>query len=495
MRGPKDEGRVAFAFAVLAGVRVLLFAAAFPFFGNVDEQSHFDLVHKYARGHVPAAMEHWDEDAARTIVLYGTPEYFETPESRPAGKLPGPRPPESSADRAAVASEVASLIATENHESTQPPVYYMFAGAWYRLGSSLVTSGPSLLYWVRSLNVAVVAAITWLSYLAARSSFPNRPFLRLGVPFLIAFFPQDVFYSINNDVFLPLAGGFAFFGLLRLDRDDGKALVRHVVTGLAVAASVLVKLSSVAFVPVAATVVGRELLRRRGEERRAAFTRAAAFLAAAAVPIGAWCLRNVLFLGDITGSAKKAELLGWSVKPLAAIFDHPLFTLSGLATFWAQTSARFWRGELVWGLKPLASPGWDRFFGLTSLILLIAAALAPMTWRKDEDASARRAVRMSLALFVLSLAFLAAISVIYDFGDCFYPSRAMPYLTSGRLALGALIPFAVLYVYGLDVLLPARASLRVRWTILIVPVALMTFSTIARSRVVFESAYNWFHLP
>jgi hypothetical protein len=84
--------------------------------------------------------------------------------------------------------------------------------------------------------------------------------------------------------------------------------------------------------------------------------------------------------------------------------------------------------------------------------------------------------------------------VSYDFGDCFYPSREMPYITSGRLALGALIPFAALYVSGLDALLPERVGAPVRWLVLIVPVALMTLSEIHLSKVAFSSPYNWFHM-
>ena len=50
------EGRIALILCVLAALRVFVFSAAFPFFTNVDEQSHVDLVSKYARGHVPAGL-------------------------------------------------------------------------------------------------------------------------------------------------------------------------------------------------------------------------------------------------------------------------------------------------------------------------------------------------------------------------------------------------------------------------------------------------------
>jgi hypothetical protein len=156
--------------------------------------------------------------------------------------------------------------------------------------------------------------------------------------------------------------------------------------------------------------------------------------------------------------------------------------------------ATFWRGELVWALKPIASPGWDGFYVVSTTVFLAAAVIAPWTWRKDDRASDRWVLGPSLLLFTLSFAFLAAISVIYDFGACYYPSRAMPYMTSGRLATGALIPFAILYLSGLDALLPRTLAPRVRWAILTFPIALMTVSEIVMARPAFHSAYNGFHI-
>ena len=38
---------------LLAAVHVFVFSAAFPFFTNVDEPAHFDLVINYSQGHIP----------------------------------------------------------------------------------------------------------------------------------------------------------------------------------------------------------------------------------------------------------------------------------------------------------------------------------------------------------------------------------------------------------------------------------------------------------
>ena len=489
------ETRIAVAICLLAAARVFVFSAAFPFFNNVDEQSHFDLVAKYSRGHIPGSLERRDAEAARTIVLFTSPEYFFKP-----GEYPERVPPRFRWGPSVEAQDElhrlfdASMQKT-NFESTQPPVYYVVAGAWYRMGSWMGLRDGQALYWTRFLNVLVCGALTWLAYVFARACFPNRPFLRLGIPILIALFPQDTLYAVNNDVLLPLVGGAAFFCLLLICRGSPRSYAFHAGTGALVAATILVKFSSIAILPVSVAMVSLCVIRARDAgQKKEATAKGAVLLAAAAIPIGAWCARNYMLLGDVTGSMGKTRFLNWTLKPLAAMLDHPIFTPSGMALFWNDTLVTFWRGEFVWRLKIIASTGWDRFYAVSSFAFIVAAVFAAMTRRVKARDGERNVVWSALALFAFSLAFLAAMSVIYDFGNCFYPSRARPFMTSGRLALGALIPFAALYLYGLDALLPARLPVPLRFVVLIVPLAFMTLSEIILSRVAFESAYNWFHL-
>lgn len=495
MSASRAETRVIVVLCAFAALRVLVFSAAFPFFSNVDEQGHFDLVCKYARGHVPGGLEHWDADAARLIVLYDTPEYFDRPEQYPGGVYPPPHRLATPGDRAAYERQVAALVETDNHESTQPPVYYAVAGIWYRIGVALGLKGGHILYWMRFLNVPVAALVTWIAFVAARAAFPDRIFPRLGVPILVAAIPQDALYLVNNDVLLPLVGGGGFLCVWLAARGPLRSAAFHAGAGLLIAAAVLVKFSSVAFVPFAAAMVAASVLGRKDAvERKAALARGALLLAAAAVPIALWCARNVVVLGDVTGSAEKTRSLGWTLQPLRAMIGHPIFTPSGFAVFWQGTLATFWRGELVWGLDPIASKPWDVFYGVSSFVLVGAAGIAPFVWRRDRTGDERAAMWSALAVFLLSLGFLAAVSVAYDFGDCFYPSRALPFMASGRLASGALIPFAILYLSGLDALLPARLSAPIRFAVLIVPLALVTVSELLLSKPAFFSAYNGFHL-
>jgi hypothetical protein len=59
---------------------------------------------------------------------------------------------------------------------------------------------------------------------------------------------------------------------------------------------------------------------------------------------------------------------------------------------------------------------------------------------------------------------------------------------------GALIPFALLYVYGLERLCRSFGAGRLSLLVLTVIMALVTTSEIIVNRVAFASEHNWFHL-
>ena len=61
----------------------------------------------------------------------------------------------------------------------------------------------------------------------------------------------------------------------------------------------------------------------------------------------------------------------------------------------------------------------------------------------------RQAISIAALCFIALVGFLALLSIQFDFGNCVNPSRAHPYFSSGRLLSGALIPFALFYVYGI----------------------------------------------
>ena len=76
-RNPKpNERKWILLLCLLAAIHVFIFSAAFPFFNNVDEQAHFDLVVKYSHGHIPRRLEPMSAESAQYIVAYGTLEFL-----------------------------------------------------------------------------------------------------------------------------------------------------------------------------------------------------------------------------------------------------------------------------------------------------------------------------------------------------------------------------------------------------------------------------------
>lgn len=488
----------------LAALRVFIYSAAFPFFNNVDEGAHFDLVLKYSHGLVPHKLELASAEMPSYVTLYGSLEYnLRPPEPSESAKSSSanqnlnsiysrPPSPEALKIKAALWGEGPGFL---NYESSQPPLYYAVAAIWMRLGRLLGLTGGSVLYWIRFLNVLISAALVWAGFVAARLIFPEDRFMRLGVPLLLTVLPQDIYYSIQNDVLSPLFFGTAFIGLVLWSRADVPSAKLGVCTGLSLACAYLTKVSNLPLIVVAAVALLIQAWRlwRTGKLRSSAPALLLLLLFAGLPIIGlsAW---NLYHFGDLTGSRPKIKLLGWTQKPISHWLTHPIFTLHGFSYFWSELMARFWRGEFVWGTKKLAFPAADTFYWLSSIILLGAAMIGLYPKFSVVSKPQRDALWLALGSFLASVGYLALLSIVFDFGDCVYPSRSLPYFTSGRLLTGALIPFFLVYLYGLKWIARQLKEERLLWWILAAMMLVMAGSQIAADRAVFASQWNWFHM-
>jgi hypothetical protein len=492
----KLEQALIWGACLVAAIRVFVYAAAFPFFNNVDEQAHFDLVLRYARHGVRPGMEHFSDEAAEYIALYSSTEYILGPTNFPGAKAPPPvwmMAPERAAYRF---EGIDTLWRTRtNHEGTSPPLYYFVAAQWWRMGEALGLEGGYLLYWIRFLNVIFGGVLVWLGYWAASLVFPEPRFPRPAVALLLAFFPQDIFYSIQSDVLSPILFGLAFIGLIKLWQSENPGIGLTALTGAAIAGTALVKATNFPLTAIAAAAVLARVweLARAGKLR--AISRAFGILAVSALlPIAAWMWFSYHAFGDVSGAAQKIRLMGWARKPLNQWWPHPLFTWQGERVFIGEMLASFWRGEFCWDSRRLASPIADAFYCWSSFTLVGAAFLGRSRFGRGLSRDQCVALWIALAACAASLAFVAISSLAFDFGAWEYPSKGNPVLTSGRLMIGALIPFLLLYVYGLSQLLGWRGN---RWAApmgLAAILVLITVSEIVVNRPAFASSYNFFHL-
>jgi len=499
----KFEARLVVALCLIAAARVFFFSAAFPFFGNVDESAHVDLVVKYSRGYVPREpVELYDTETARLVARYQTLEYVQQPSRFPMG-FPRPlweAPPE--VERRALSARVAQLERKANHEVHSPPSYYAFAGLGYRLGKSLGLSERQGLYGIRFLNAPLFALLVWLAYRFCRNGCPRRQDLYLGVPLVLAFLPQDVFYSVNSDVLSPVLFTASLIVLLSWWHRERPAIHLGVWLGFLVAATFLVKFTNIALALVFGVALALMAWRwiEEGRTARALLTVAPAALAAL-VPVGAWLVRNLGLFGDLSGMGPKIEELGWTRRPAAEWLSHPIFTPRGFWTFWDGVLRTLWRGELVWHLKRLASPVADAFYTFSSTVGLIAAGTAwGMERRRVPPVAAAPTVRTDFRAVVwasvaLSVLCLMVLSISFDYNRSYYPSEAHPFFTSGRLIAGALVPFLFLWVEGLSLLLRGRERVKPLLVVLASICLAITVSEVLLTRPVISNPYNWFHVP
>jgi hypothetical protein len=320
-------------------------------------------------------------------------------------------------------------------------------------------------------------------------------FLKIGVPALLAFFPQTAFYSIQNDVLSPLTFGAAFICLVKFLRADTPGVRLGAATGLALAVTYLTKISNLPLLAVSGAVVLFKISRlAKAGKLHATFPAIAVLALCAELPIGGWLAWTKCHFGDFTGTAAKIQFLGWTHKSFGEWWHHPIFTPHGLWTFLSTLLATFWQGEFLWHRQPLSLPVVDAIYAISSVGFVGVAVVALLSRSATGTGLQRRALGFGFCCVVAAVVFLGFLSIIYDFQDCFYPSRAHPYFTSGRLMLGVLIPFLLLYLYGMDC---ALSRIKNRWAKPLVLAGLVLFmliSEIVTDRMMFSNAYNWFHM-
>jgi len=480
------------ALSGLAAIRVFVFAAGFPFFNNVDEQAHVDLVIKFAQGNPPRGMENFSSETASYLALCRTPEYFIAP-NQYGGQYPPPNwllPPE---ERQRLSNEeISSWESRINHESGEPPLFYAIAGTWFDLGRAIGLPDLVSLYWIRLLNVAFAMALAWIGYKSAQIVFADRQFPAIATATLLAIWPQTSFYSVQGDSLTAVAFGLAFIALAKLLESQHPTILLGIWMSLAATATCLIKTTSLPLLFVlAAAVIFRVVQLARGGELSRGLLIFGAFVISVALPIGIWFAWNEQHFGDLTATKSKIELLGWTPKAFTDWWSHPIFTPTGALDFWGELMASFWRGEFIWHGQRMATWSSDAFYWGASTLAL-AVALVTLVLRRRTEPN-RIVLWFAVFSFASLVGFLVLLSIRFDFGECPYPSRDHPYFTSGRLLNAAAVPFFLLFAYAIDQIANWLKQTWVRWALL-VAIALLTLSwQLSINAPALSSRYNLFH--
>ncbi|MDJ0851604.1 MAG: hypothetical protein QNK04_24785 [Myxococcota bacterium] len=491
------EGWCLAGLALLAAVRVASLAVGFPFFNNIDEHRHVDTVVKYARGYLPGPEEvPLERDVAEMIVFWGSPEYRAGPDRFARGAIP--RPPVSRrlgpAEQSRRYEMVRRYRTMLNLQAHAPPAYYLLGGSALRLAWTLGLDGPRALYVVRMLNGLIAAALVGGAGLLLRSA--EDPLLRLGVPVLLAAWPNDIWYSVANDALLPLFGGIAFLLLVRLVDDPRPSW--FVAAGLCIALALLTKVTAIGLLGVAIVAAAyRKLAPGLPPLTPALWSRWLALLAAAAIPVGSWAVRNRLVVGSFGGASYKGDRMGVEMRPPSEWLEHALISEpSTWPGFLSQVAQAFWRGEFWWYGAPHTTEWLDGFYAISAALLL---ALATVGWiRRRRLGSRWRLEGFAILAVAVAISTLVGISILLaQTGDWGVPWSESGLCVVARYVSWALVPVTVLYVGAAQLLFaPFPRPLRQlgAWGLVVGFAAVAIGSELAISGTVFESPYNWYHL-
>jgi hypothetical protein len=145
-------------------------------------------------------------------------------------------------------------------------------------------------------------------------------------------------------------------------------------------------------------------------------------------------------------------------------------------------------------MRRLASSNSDAFYLFTTPVFTFVSVFNTFILNKENDTKLRFIKFISIVYIILSILFLIVLSMIYDFGTCLYPSRERPFFASGRLILGVLVPFLILYVDGLNVILEKISKrFNLFFVVFLMSIFISHYETVSLM-IVIKSKYNWFHL-
>ncbi len=381
-----------------------------------------------------------------------------------------------------------------NYEEYSPPLYYLLAGEWLSLGKMMGLRNAGLLYWTRFMNIPLYIALIILAYAIGRRLPYRDHAMAFGAPLLVAFMPQDVFFALNPDVLTSIFSGIAFLLIIIIASGRQCNWRHYTLLGISVSAALLTKLANLPLLLMTVAFLAvKDIPRIRAGISAKSVGCAAAFFLSLGLPAAAWTIRNFLTIGDWTGTSRKIALLGWKYKSLSDILPHPIFSFSGMAFFLHTLLARFWRGEIVWGLKPLAPGFMDYFYSISTIVLLLTACFYLMRMRGPS--AEKTIVWVSLAGILSALGYMAALSMAFDFGACPYPTVTTPFFTSGRLILCVMFPIFFCYTWTIDRIVTAHMRYIRGIFIIIAICVVMTLCSISFLSKPLNSAYNFFHIP
>lgn len=334
------------------------------------------------------------------------------------------------------APDALDRLDTIQYEDHQPPLYYLLASVIFKLSNGSLTA-------LRLFSMLLGAVVIGLTYRIGKRVFPTHPQIALGAMALVAFHPQHlmIITSVNNDALAEVVIGFALLWMIRFLQTERIPVWQ---LGLIMAIGLMTKTTTYFLAAVIPLAIW--LKWRTQQQPFAALIRSWGIFLVIALGIGGlWWLRNIGVYGfpDFLGLRAHDAVVADQPRTADYIADNSMTVY--ISEMLRVTFNSFW-GQFGWMAVPLDNVfgGWIyRGFALLMGVGLSGLVVARFTDEADvqgstDDHTSQRPVWIILTVTLI----LAVLAYLY------YNSEFVQW--QGRYMFPALIPFALVLVYGVD---------------------------------------------
>lgn len=327
-----------------------------------------------------------------------------------------------------------------NSETQQPPLYYLLATPFYRLGGQTITAQVIA---VRFLSVLLGTATVALTYALGRVVAPQRRAFALALAIIVGFNPMFTYMSaaISNDVLINALHPALLLLLCCMLRRRAIGWRWLIGLGALLGVGLLAKFSIVGGILASGVVLGVLAWRKPAQRFRTLFSYAAWTAGGLLLVAGWYIARNWLLYGDPSGVLIMAQYHVNPMRPYATIgsFWQMLTTnRPGFVDLWPGIFHGFWGifdFYIIWMAPRL-------YMSLDALLVggLIGTGIwAIRVWARRATRAAQSQLTLAVACCIISVVML---SLILSY------SYRIDHQPQGRYLLPALVPVALAIVTG-----------------------------------------------
>lgn len=337
------------AFGLLKGAYWVVLT---PAWSAIDEAQHFGYVEFLARGHgIPTVGEDLVSNRElASIKASPTSPYRNHPYQPSAGDK----------NWGATAHQ---------YEAIHGPTYYALMAPAYWLGAPFGIAGS--LYAIRLATTMLAVLAVPLVWLLARRLFPNRPTIWIASAAVLVVFDSLAPGSVGNEPMVLVLGTTSMVLLLR-SLDNPSKPIPAALFGIACAATIVTKTTSLALIPFSAVLLAAWVLTRRPPWR--SVLRWTTIVGIAAITtVAPWLAWNYATYGAPSAASQAEELTG-DLQQAATDFSFEVVDTH----FDGARRSGVWSNQL--GGSSTYTHYWEWVFVITASIGIIASVLRRQ-WR------------------------------------------------------------------------------------------------------------------